>query len=91
MKKAKNQSFLIANFSRIQLLAKIVDQESPGSEFAQSAFLSFRFAFRVPSETLELRRSYSDDDMSAFSPQREKAVIGVRLDGGEPFRAAKLS
>ena len=89
--KAQGKSFRFANFISSQLLAKIVERESPGSEFAQEACRSCLFAFRVPSEAPQLRRAYADDPLLVFAPQREKAIIGVRLDGDEPFLVAKLS
>ena len=82
---------MFANSIRSQLLAKIVEHETPGSEFPQEAFLSFLLSFRVPSEALQLRRAYADDPLTVFSPQREKAIIGVRFDGDEPFLIVKLA
>ena len=91
LKKAHGKSFRFANFIRSQLLAKIVEHESTWGEFAQSAFFSFLFSFRVPSEALQLRRAFDDDPLTVFAPQREKAIIGVRFDGAEPFLIVNLA
>ena len=89
--KAQNKSFKFANFIRSQLLVEIIEHESTGSEFAQAAFPSFLFSFRVPSETLQLRRNYADGPLMVFSPQEEKAIIGVSYEGNGPYLVAKLS
>ena len=73
------------------LLLKIVDKEFPSIEFPQEASLSFPFAFRAPSETLQLQRAYYTDQLAAFTPQAEKAPIGVREEGGLPFLICNLS
>ena len=91
LKKCQDRSFRFHNFIRSPLLLKIVEKETPASEFAQAAFLSFLFSFRVPSETLQLQRDYYTDEIAAFTPQTEKALIGVRYDGNEPFLICKLS
>ena len=82
---------MFANSIRSQLLAKIADRDSPGSEFAQASFVSFLFSSRVPSGALQMRRAYADDPLTVFSPQREKAITGVRFDGDEPFLIAMLA
>ena len=91
LKKSQNKSFKFANFIRSRLLARIIQHESSRSEFAQAAFIAFLFSFRVPSEALLLRRNYADDPLSLFSPQEEKAIMGVVAEGNESFLAAKLS
>ena len=91
MRKFQDKSFRFPNFIRIQLMLKIIDQDSFASEFAQARFVSFLFSFRVPSETLQMVRSFNSDELDSFSPQPEKALIGVRVIGGESFLIAKLS
>ena len=91
LKKCQDKSFRFPNFIRSPLLLKIINHESSASEFAQACFLSFLFSFRVPSETLQLVRSYNTDELEAFTHQQEKALLGVRTIGGEPFLIAKLS
>ena len=66
------------NFIRSRLLARIIRRESALIAFAQSRWLSFLFALRVPSETLQIRRDYRGDGISAFSPPSEKAMVGIR-------------
>ena len=44
----------------------------------------------MPSETLQLRRAYSADLLGDFSPQPDKALIGIRFSGGTPFLITKL-
>ena len=51
----------------------------------------FLFALRVPSETFQLRRAYSADDLLAFPPQPDKALIGTAVVGDESFMAAKFA
>ena len=91
LKKSQDRSFRFHNFIRSPLLTKIIKHESAESEFAQAAFLSFLFAFRVPSETLQLKRAYRGDRLLSFSPQSDKALIGPMSVGGELFLVAKLS
>ena len=91
LKKSQDRSFRFHNFIRSPLLTKLIKHESAESEFAQAAFLSFLFAFRVPSETLQLKRAYRGDQLLTFSPQPDKALIGPMSVGGELFLVAKLS
>ena len=53
--------------------------------------LSFLFSFRVPSETLQLRRAYATDQLEGFTPQLEKALIAVRTIDGQQFPLVKLT
>ena len=82
-KNARTGVFRFRNFARSPILLKIINHESDASEFDQAAFFSFLFAIQVPSETLQLRRAYSSDNLLAFSPQPDKALIGVSSVGGE--------
>lgn len=72
LKKRQNRSFRSHNFIRSSLLAKIVERKSTKSEFAQSASLSFLFAIRVPSDTLQLRRAYRGDKLLDPPPNQTK-------------------
>ena len=91
LKKCQDRSFRFPNFTRSQLLAKILAHETVTSEFAQACFLSFLFSFRVPSETWKLRRAYNTDGLQGFTPQLEKALIGSRAIDGQEFLLAKLT
>ena len=91
LKKCQDISFRSPNYVRSRLLLRLIRSESIRSEFAQACLLSFLFSFRVPSETLQLRRSYRDDRLTEFAPQGQKALIGVRLVKGCPYLVAKLS
>ena len=91
LKKCRNRSFRLPNFIRSQLMIRIIDHETFSIECAQAAFLSFLCSFRVPSETLQLVRTYSSDTLEVFPPQPEKALIGVRLAEGAPFLFANLA
>ena len=53
--------------------------------------MSFLFSFRVPSETLHLRRAYRNDRVAEFSPQAEKTLVGIRSVGGTDYLAEKMS
>ena len=88
--KCHDVSFKLPNFIQSRLLLRIIRLETAQIEFAQACWLSFLFAFLGPSETLRPQRAFRNDDMSAFSPQRDKAIIGVR-DGPEgKFLIAKM-
>ena len=90
LKKCQGRSFRYPNFIRIHLLAKIAAHETARSEFAQARFCSSLSPFRVPSETLQLRRASPTDDLEGFSPQLEMALIGVRAIDGQQFLLVKL-
>ena len=48
---------------------RLVRSESVQSEFAHACLMSFLFSFRVPSESLQLRRSFRNDRLSGiFAP-----------------------
>ena len=89
LKKFQDRIFRFPNFIRSHLSARVVAQEKARSEFAQACFLSFLFSFRVPSETLRLRRAYNTGDLDGFTPQLEKALIGVRTIDGQQFLLVK--
>ena len=91
IKKRQDKSFRFRNFIRSSILVRIIEHESAVSEFAQEAYLSFLFALRVPSETLQLRRAYSADELLSFSPQPDKALIGLANADGEQFLVVKMS
>ena len=91
LKKCQDRSFRFPNFIRSHLLVRILTHETARSEFAQACFFSFLFSFRVPSETLQLRRAYNTDDLEGFTPQLEKALIGVRTIDGQDFLLVKLT
>ena len=91
LKKSHGHSFRFSNFIRSSLLIQLIHHETIQSEFAQAAFLSFLFALRVPSETLQLRRAFRDDQLLAFSPQTKKALICTAVVGGATFLVTKFS
>ena len=91
LKKSQNRSFRFSNFARSPLLTQLIRRESVQSEFAHASFFSFLFAIRVPSESLHLRRANRGDQLIAFSPQPEKALIGTAVVGGGNFLVAKFS
>ena len=90
LKKFQDSSFKFPNFIRSELLLRIVRHETAASEFAQACWRSFLFAFRVPSETLQLVRAYRGDEINAFSPQKEKALIGIRTTPDGCFLVTKF-
>ena len=77
LKKCQGNSFEFPNFILIELLLRIIRRETVVSEFAQACWASFLFAFRVPSETPQLVRAYRGDEICAFSPRKEKALIWI--------------
>ena len=69
----------------------IADRDSAGSEFAQAAFFSFLFALRAPHRRLWSSGGHIPRARWGFSPpQPDKALMGVRAVGGEPFLFAKF-
>ena len=60
------------------------------SDFEQACLMSFRFSFRVPSETLQLRRAYRNDRMAEFPPHAEKALVGSLSVNGTDYMAVKM-
>ena len=70
-------SFRFPNFIRSALVACIIDFEGSESQFAKVGYLSFLFSLRAPSETLTLRRAFSDDPVNEHIPQPEKALIKI--------------
>ena len=91
LKKCRDNSFKFQNLIHSQLLLRIIGREQTGSEFPQACWMSFLFAFRVPSETIQLARAYSNDEINAFSPQHEKALIGIRTAPDGCFMAVNPS
>ena len=59
---------MFPNFPRSRLLIRLLRSQGLGSEFAQACIFSFRFSFRMPSETLMLRRSFISDRLLKFPP-----------------------
>ena len=89
--KCRDRGFRFPNFTRSHLIAKIAANETARIEFAHACFFSFLFSFRVPSETLHLRRAFPTDRLEGFAPQLEKALIGVRAIDGQQFLSVKLT
>ena len=91
LKKCLDRIFRFSNCIRSKLLTRLVEFESPNSEFAQSAYMSFLFAFRVPSETIWLIRAYSDDALYTFSPHQGRPFRRYASSPGNISFFAKLS
>ena len=90
LKKCRGNSFKFPNFAQSRPLVRLVKFETVQSEFAQACWLSFLFAFRVPSGTLQLQSAFRNDALAAFSPQKEKALIGIREESECPFLIVKM-
>ena len=71
------------NFLQSAIVIGILRHEGPDGEFGLLAYLSYLCALRVPSEALPLRRAYANDALGVFSPQEEKALIGLRGEGDD--------
>ena len=78
LKKAQDLSFKFPNFIQTNDLLTLLRWVKLDSPEGQAYFLSFLFALRVPSETLRLTRAFSDDRITEFVPQTDKALIGIR-------------
>ena len=53
--------------------------------------MSFLFLLRVSPGAIQLRLASDGDDISGFSPQKFKAIAGVRAIAGTPLLLAKFS
>ena len=90
LEKCQDHSFKFPNRVQSRLLLRIIRHETVLIEFAQACCLSFLFAFRAPSGTLRLQRAFRNDGILAFTPQAEKALIGIREDSEGTFSVAKF-
>ena len=72
------------NFARISFVARIIQHESRDAPFAQMAYLCFLFALGVPSGDLPLKRDSPIDDLTAFSPMNDRALIALRAPHVSP-------
>ena len=60
-------------------LLRILEWAKIDSAQGRAYYISYLFALRAPSETLELRRAFSDGRITEFIPQDEKkALIATR-------------
>ena len=75
---AQDLSFKFPNFTQSKTLIELLTFLKVDSVMGQACFLSYLFALRVPSETLRLTRAFSDDRLTEFAPQEDKALIGTR-------------
>ena len=71
LKKCHGDSFKFPNFTQSRMLLRLARLETVQIEFAQACWLSSLFARRAPSETIRLQRAFRNDDIAAFSSQRE--------------------
>ena len=58
---------------------------------ARLAYLSFLFAFRVPSEALLIKRAHKGDEVDLFTPQKAKVPISRMDYEGVPVLVVKLA
>ena len=58
LKKCQRSSFKFPNFSRAELLLRIIRHEKAPVEFAKACWMSPLLEFRVPSEKMHLVRAY---------------------------------
>ena len=91
IKKCQDKSSKFPNFIRIRLLIRLIRSERIQSEFAHACLMSSLFIFRVPSESLQLRRSFRNDRLLEFPPHADKAMIGIRSVGDQGFLAVKMA
>ena len=73
--------YVFPNFIRSDLALRVIIHDSRDIPFARLAYLSFLYSLRVPSEAIPLRRAFRHDDLTGFSPMKEKALIGLRGPG----------
>ena len=81
---------MFPNFIRIGLMLRTIQHGTVAAEFDQAFWMSLLFALRTPSGTLKLTRAYRYDEISAFPPQRAKALIGLHTAPEGLVLAAKL-
>ena len=79
------------NFIRSEILWKLIRFFGQDDEFTHLAYISFLFALRVPSEALPIRRAHKRDEVTLFTPQKEKALIALRSINGIPNLVLKLA
>ena len=67
-------------------MPRLIRAESIQSEFAHDCLFSSRLSFGVPSETLQLRRSFRNDRLTEFPPNRSRRWRGFARWAAGIFR-----
>ena len=70
--------YVSPNFITSSAIAQIIKRETRDGPVAQLAYLSYLFALRARSGSLPIRREFLNDDMSAFPPMEDQALIAIR-------------
>ena len=76
-----------------ELSWSIISSEPKESEFPHLAYLSFLFAFRVPSEALVLQRAHKGGggEGDLFTPRGKRPLIACRIIDGREALIVKLA
>ena len=91
LRATQNLSPELHNYLMADDLLRLLHVSNLSTEFGQSAFFSFLFLLRIPSETLWMRKADASDRLTEFPPQEHKVIVGVRTLGGRDFLIAKFA
>ena len=78
LENAQDKSFQSPNFIQSKDLIAILRHVKLDNELGHLCFMAYLFSLRVPSEALTARRAFSNDPLMKFTPQEDKALIGIR-------------
>ena len=81
----------LPNFLFTHDIRSIINSLGRRSEFDQICFISYLFPLRVPSESLLMRRAFSDDRVGDCAPQVDKVLIAGRCWKSLDFLTFKMS
>lgn len=74
---AQDKSFQFPNLIQSRDLIAVLRHVKLDNELGQLVFMAYLFSLRVPSEALAARRAFSDGPLMQFTPQEDKALIGI--------------
>ena len=90
LRNAEDKSFAFPNYIMSEWLLLIIQLEGRFAIMEMVAYLSYLFSLRVPSETLLLQKADPSDQLTTFSPQPPKAIIGVGTVNQTPVLIIKF-
>ena len=88
---AKVRSPQFHNLIRCNDLVQLLRFPPLRGEFGQLAYMSDIFSLRVPSETLQLVRAFSNDQIAEYKKQDTNSLIGVRTYNATAIHVVKFS
>ena len=75
---AQDKSFQFPNFTQSKDLIAILRHAKLDNELGQLFLMAYLLSLRSPSEALTTRRAFANDPLVQFTPQEDKALIGIR-------------